>query len=315
MSYLIFNLIQTVFFSIYIRKNYKWLDLKVTPDLEAISQKNAVLVHQISGLIFNNTDVIILTVFTSLNTVSVYSMYAMIFGMVKSVVVTVSGSFVYALGQQFHDRKRFLRLFDVYEVYNIAISSALFCIARILIIPFLQIYTAGVTDVNYIDRYLPWLFAIYYLLHNGRVSSNTVINIAQEFENTKWRSVLESIINIVVSIALTAKLGIYGVLIGTIAALLYRTNDVIIYASKILKRTPLTTYRRWILNLTVFAIINIIAGKIEIKINSYFNFIVNGVIFSVIIITVFIAIDSVAEPKTAKNAWSMVKNLVKSKLK
>lgn len=82
-----------IIMTIYIRRNYKWLDLKVLPDFDAISQKNAVLVHQITELIFNNTDVIILTIFTSLKTVSVYSMYAMIFGMVKSVTVTLSDSF------------------------------------------------------------------------------------------------------------------------------------------------------------------------------------------------------------------------------
>ena len=92
--YFVFNLLQMILILLYIRRNYSWLDLKVTPDFEALSQRKAVLVHQISSLIFSNTDVIILTAFTSLKTVSVYSMYAMIFGMVKSVAVTISESFV-----------------------------------------------------------------------------------------------------------------------------------------------------------------------------------------------------------------------------
>lgn len=314
-TYFVFNLLQTVFFSVYIYKNYKWLDLKVKPNLEAISQKKAVLVHQISGLIFSNTDVIILTIFTSLHTVSVYSMYAMIFGMVKSIAVTLSGSFVYALGQSYQNRDRFLRIFDVYEVYNVAITFALFCIARILMIPFLELYTVGITDVNYIDPYIPWLFVIYYLLHNGRVSSNTIINIAQEFENTKWRSVLESIINLTASIILTIKFGIYGVLLGTIIALLYRTNDIIIYAARIIKRTPFITYRRWVLNFFIFMSVNFVASKVQFNTDSYFKLFEYGILLSVSIIPLFIIINSIAEPKTARNAWAIIRNMLMARKK
>ena len=147
-TYFAFNFVQMLIFSIYMHRNYKWLDLKVKPDFEAISQKSAVLVHQITELIFNNTDVIILTFFTSLSTVSVYSMYAMIFGMVKSVTVTLSDSFFYALGQSFQDKKKFMRMHNAYEVFNMAFTFAVFCIAGILILPFLALYTKGVNDIN-----------------------------------------------------------------------------------------------------------------------------------------------------------------------
>ncbi len=72
------------------------------------------------------------------------------------------------------------------------------------------------------------------------------ISFAQHFRQTQWRSVLESGINLSVSICAVLLLrgrtelsGIYGVLIGTIAALLYRSNDMILYANRrILHRSP-----------------------------------------------------------------------------
>lgn len=39
-------------FEIYIHKNYGWIDLSVEPNEAAISQKNSVLIHQISTLVF-----------------------------------------------------------------------------------------------------------------------------------------------------------------------------------------------------------------------------------------------------------------------
>lgn len=297
--YFLINLVQMLIFLIYMKRNYGWVNYREKPDFEAISQKNAVLVHQISGLIFNNTDVLVLTFFTSLKSVSVYSLYALIFGMIKSVTVSIDG-FLYALGQSYHDRERFLRMFDVYEVYKMAITSALFCITRILILPFLALYTRGVSDVNYLDPYISWLFAVFYLLHCGRQSSGNLINIAQKFEDTKWRSVLESAINLSVSIVLTARMGIYGVLLGTIAALLYRTNDMIIYAARILKRSPWITYRRWLINLAIFAGVTGLVSWMNPVFDSYPKLIAGGAALGFTVLPLFLAIGLWSEPEVLR---------------
>lgn len=305
--YFILNMVQMVVIIAYMRKQYRWIDLRVKPDFEAISQKNAVLVHQVAGIVFSNIDVALLTIFNSLNVVSVYSMYNLIFGTVKAVVVTISDSYTYALGQSYSNRNRFIRLFDVYETFYMAFTYAVYCILGILMLPFLKLYTAGVTDINYIDPRVLALFIIYFLLHSGRAPSARLIEIAQEFENTKWRAVLEMGINIVVSIVMTAKFGIYGVLLGTIAALIYRTNDMIIYAARLLKRSPLITYKRWIVNILTFAAVSTIALKIPIDLSSYFNMVVYGIVFSVTIIPLFLLVNSAFDPRTAKAATEIIK--------
>ena len=78
-------------------------------------------------------------------------------------------SYTYALGQTYNtDRVRFFRMFDAYEVMTMMVTFSLYCICRVMMNPFLELYTAGVNDISYVDRYLPWLFAVFYLLHNGR---------------------------------------------------------------------------------------------------------------------------------------------------
>ena len=281
-SYFLFNVVQTLIYSVYIKRHYPWLDLKVEPNYDAISQKNAVLVHQISSLIFSNTDVLVLSVFASLKEVSVYSLYVLIYGLVSSIGETVYESYRYAIGQSYHsDQGRFTHLFNTYEVFVFVFSFALFTVTRTLINPFLTLYTAGVYDITYTDKYLPWLFAAYYIMNNGRTSSNMVINIAERFEDTKWRSAFESVINVVVSLLAVQWLGIYGVLIGTIAALLYRTNDMIIYASHILERTPLVTYKRWIVNIIGFVVISLIFSRFTFDAGDYFQLAGYGVILTV----------------------------------
>lgn len=306
----ILSLIQMLIYIVYFKRNYGWVDFNAAPDFEAISQKKAVLIHQISGLIFSNTDVLLLTFFVSLKAVSVYNMYAMVYGMVKSLTIMFSESFVHELGQSFHDKPKFMRRFDSYEIMNMALTFSLFCIAKVLMIPFMKLYTAGVEDINYVDSLIAWEFVIYYLLHNARNSSGHVISIAQKFEDTKWRSILESVINVCVSLALTNILGIYGVLLGTIAALLYRANDMIIYAAHVLERSPWVTYRRWLRNAAIFATVILITDGITLDLSNYGSLFVYGIALTIIVIPLFFFVNFVCEPDVGKYTASVVKSIV-----
>ena len=51
--YCVMYIAQLAFIYFYAKRNYKWIDLSVKPDFDAVSQKNSVLVHQLSGMVFN----------------------------------------------------------------------------------------------------------------------------------------------------------------------------------------------------------------------------------------------------------------------
>lgn len=310
--YLFFSVLQMLFIVYYIRKYYKWLDLSVEPNVQAISQRHYVLLHQLTGMIFNNTDTLLLTIMTNLKTVSVYSMYNTLYTVIQSVLNTISYSFSYAMGQIYHtDQKRFEKIHDVYELYNMSLTFSFICILNLFILPFMTLYTSGVTDMNYLDPYIPTLFTAFYLLSNGRASSGLVIDFAQHFEQTKWRATLEAAINLTVSIAGIYYYGIYGALFGTIAALIYRANDMIIYANRLMKRSPWITYKRWLVNVALFLIITFTAKRVFPEVNSLWSMILWGVIACLTIIPFFLIVDSLLEWKTAKYTIDMVRSKLK----
>lgn len=298
----IVNLLQMIYIGLYIKKQYLWIDLHIAPDYASIAQSKNVLVHQLSGLVFNNTDTIILTFVCGLKTVSVYSMYTLLFGMISTFLNTVTDSVSFVFGQTYHtDRKRYIKILELYELYYMALVFALYTVANFFILPFLSIYTRGVTDIEYINVHLPYLFISTYLLSCGRKSSNLTINFAEHFKLTQNRSVVEAVINIVVSLICVFRLGIYGVLIGTIAALLYRTNDMILYANKrILHRSPWKTYRRWLVNLALFVALTILSKPIfsRIELNTYPKIILSAAITCVIVIPLFFVVSSLFDRET-----------------
>lgn len=311
------SLLQMLYIAFYIKRHYKWIDLKVKPDYDAISQKNSVLVHQVSTLIFNNTDVLILTLFCDLKVVSVYTMYRTILGVINTFMETIGGSIQFALGQVYNvDKARYTRLHDAYETCNITLLFALYSVAYIFILPFLRVYTAGVEDISYIDKYLPILFIATFLLSGGRFAANAVITFAGHFRKTQWRSLLESAVNLTVSLVAVHYLGIYGVLIGTVCALLYRTNDMIIYSNRvILNRSPWRSYRRWLLNLLLLFATVFAASFLHPNLDGYLHIVLYAALYTAVIVPLFFIVSLATEPAVFKTVTELVLPKVKSRLK
>ena len=312
--YFLFNLLQVIYFWWYIRRHYKWVDLKAPKNTEALGQKKSALVHQISQLIFNNTDVLLLTYFCGLKVVSIYALYTMVYDMVSTLIANINEGFSFRLGQLFNsDREKFDKAYNAYERFYIAISFALYSVCFLLIPSFISLYTEGVTDTNYMLPLLPLLFAVIKILVSGRAPSGFVATYAGHFKLTENRAIIEAGINIGVSIICVSFWGIYGVLIGTIAALLYRANDMIIYANrKILKRSNWNTYKWWFLGIALFAIFEFLYHYTVPMINSYWIFLIIAIVITIIIVLSYLIITYLFSNREIK---SFLKSLLPKKIK
>ncbi len=314
-AYLILNLVKVLYFWIYFKRNYGWVNLKEKANFKAIGQKNSAFVNQICDLIFRNTDTLILSIFCDLKVVSVYSMYTLLFSMIRTALDYVAQGFSFVMGQTFNtDRKKFVVLHDLYQTYRLAFIFALYNIAFVFILPFMKLYTAGITDINYIDCKVSILFVVFYLLTGSRVCEAELINYAQHFKLTQTRCIIEAVINIVVSVVCVNIWGIYGVLIGTIVALLYRTNDMIIYANRrILNRSPWVTYKRIISNTVVFALISYITSLFKWNLDSYVSIILWAIISGIAILAVYFVVASVVNVDSFRVLKSYILSFIKNK--
>ena len=308
--YLILNIVQAIAFTIYIKKKYNWVNLKVKPDVQAISKSKSVIIHQISGLIFNNTDVLILTFFCDLKTVSVYALYKTFISIIGTLVNHFSNSISFRLGQLFDHRDRFLKLFDAYETFHIALTFGLCTIAYLFFMPFLTLYTEGM-DANYLLTYMPLLVVVIEILTYSRIPSQNVINYAGHFKETQWRSLAESIINLGLSLIMVNIFGIYGVLIGTVVALLYRVNDIIIYSNKtILKRSPLPAYRTWLVNIAFSVGVALLVTRLNLPTDNYISLIISAGVVTVVTVPTQILVNFVINKKAGLFAIELAKKLL-----
>lgn len=254
--YLILAVVEALLYRIVIAKKYPWLENNAYPDVQALSQRSAFIIHEVANVIFSSTDMLVLSVFCSLSEVSIYSVYSLVFAALSALINQIHGGCFFILGQAYsQDKERYKRIHDAYDALYIAFVFALITTAYVMILPFIKLYTSDVTSITYVDPWLPLLFSLIQLLSCCRITSSNLIKIAGHARQTIGRAIFESSMNFIVSLILIQFIGIYGVLIGTIVALLYRTNDMILYANHIiLNRRATKTYRIVILNLLLFTI-------------------------------------------------------------
>lgn len=310
----IISLLRMLVYYWYIKKNYKWLDLKVTPNKAALSQSNAVFVQQIMWTICSNTDILVLTyVAQDLKSVSVYNVYLMVFSMIEKLFSSLFGSFHYLLGQKYNtDREGYMPIHKVYEGLSMAGSFALYTIAFLLTTPFMKIYTAGITDIAYVDKYLPFLFTVMHLLAVSGEASSRVINFAGHFKQMQWRATLEAVINIVVSILLVRKIGIYGVLIGTIVAHLWRTQDIIIYANKnVLNRGCWPTYKLWLANIVTFCLCWVISTPFNLNVSGFAGFFAKAIVCGIVVCVIYLVQLRIVEKDSVDFLKKVVRNVIR----
>lgn len=246
-------LLKNVVLLLYVKRKYAFLDRNISPNFNAISKRWNVLVHSIAGLIVNHTDILILTFAASLKLVSVYNVYNLIF---VNLGVVIQTTFSQAPQGEFgklllNDKKQFERVYASYETLFSIVLFVVVTVALILTRPFVAVYTRGISDVVYVDFWLPVLFAVILLMNHIRVPAIVVINAKGDFKETQKGAIIESVINIVVSLALFlfTDLGMYGLLLGTICSYLYRSIDVIWYVYKnIIARSIRKLFRLFAIN-------------------------------------------------------------------
>ena len=306
-SYTVPTFFQVAAMYYYVHKNYPWVNWRDKPDLKALSQKGSVLVHQISQVIFKNTDTVIISIILGTKYASVYVIYMLFFSNFDKIVQIFVGAINFRLGQLFHTAKeRFFKVYELYETVLYMMSFMCHTVLAAFLIPFITLYTKGVNDVEYIKPLYVIMFTVVNLMTTLKHPNLQVVNIAGKFDATRKHAIIEMIVNISVSVVATYELGIIGCLIGTIAALLYRVNVTVFYCRKnIFGYGLLREYKKIGVNALLTAVILYFIGTQGCEAVSYLYVIGVAGLNMIWIGALFVIVNFIVEWKTLKVLPSM----------
>lgn len=305
-------LLQVIIISAYVKKQYKHVSFSEKPDVVALSKSKSALIHEFAYVIFNNTDVLLLTYFCSLEMVSVYSVYNMIFAQITLLLQSITTGSNSGLGQLMAtDHDRYNRVFQNFEYTFQCFACFVLISVGVMTPPFVKLYTINAVDANYLIPGLAFLFSEIQILSLLRWPGVGAIKAAGLFKETQYRALAEVIINIVTSIILIIRFEIYGVLLGTIIALLYRTFDVVIFTRKyVLNVSSRKALIKTVGLLFVSTVLLLLESRIGISCPGYVSFFMKGFAILSINMLLFVAYSFM----TNKNGFSSILAIVKNRV-
>lgn len=142
---------------IVIQKIFKFKYPKVIPipkhNIQKIKGTSDVLIYKITGALYFSFPIIAIAIFVNTLTASIYGVYMLVLNIIKSFVNAATNAPMHGFGQLIAEGDK-NRIYKNYFKYNllILIMTALFLsVTMTMILPFISIYTGGVTDINYIN--------------------------------------------------------------------------------------------------------------------------------------------------------------------
>ena len=294
-GYFTVSLIQLGIYYVYMRKKYGWIEYKTAPKDYKLPNRNSYIVSEIAWTVFSSTDLIILSIFVSTSLASVYSTYNMVFVALNGLLNSVYSALNYNLGQTYHtDINKYKKMHDLFNSIFIGGMTSLMCTAYWLIIPFIKLYTAGVTDINYIHTVLPIMFCLVQLLSWSRYVSGNLVNVAGLARPAVKVNIAEAAINLIGSLILVQFFDIVGVLIATVAALPLKVIYCTYIADvKVMHRKVWRTVSILAVNYAIFVVAVIVHQFVDIQIDSYLTFFGYGLLFFIIFSLIVIVLNTV----------------------
>jgi len=257
-------LLRPLFLVFYVKKHYS-IDKKITYTEEPIKQKWNGMAQHFASYVLNGTDNIVLTMFSTLGNVSIYSVYNVVIIGVKNALLSVTNGFQSLIGEMLA-KKETMKLnafFGFVEWFLHTGTTLVFGCTGVLIVDFVRVYTYGINDADYIQPLFAVLITIANAGHCLRLPYNILILAAGHYKQTQSNYIIAMILNIVVSIATVKMWGLVGVAIGTLIAMAYQTVWMAKYDSKNIICWP---FKNFLKQCGVDAITVIIASLATFKI-------------------------------------------------
>ena len=307
--------VRTAILVIYCKKKYPYINYNAKPDYSALSKRWDALFQQVLGVVQNGAPIIILTVVTGdLTLISIYTVYNMVIAGLNSLL----GIFISGLSSSFgeviakNEQKTLQKAYGDFETAYYILICIVYSIAFVMIVPFVKIYTAGVNDADYVNVLIGFLFVLNGFLYNIKTPQGMLVLSAGLYKETRYRSLMQALLIIIVGVPLTFKFGIVGVLIGLSASNLYRAIDLLFFIPKyVTKLSVWLTLKKWlVMAFDIFLII--ILSRFIPNVDNYLSWSCIAVLVGIVAVIINMLSFSVIATEEIKSLFKRIKKLIKN---
>lgn len=308
--------IKPLLLNLYVKRHYK-INWKATPDNKAISQRWNAFFQQLAIIVNENVPLVILTILQPLASISVYTVHSMVVFNIRAIVNSFTNGTNSTFGSLLaaNDSAGLKKTFLFVEWMVFAVGCLLLSITAVMLTPFVSLYTASITDVNYHQPLFGLLMVISTFVVCVKHPYQYLVEGAGKFKETRNGAILEVIINITVSVLCVMKLGLIGVLIGVLCSSFIRTVEYALFAfKKLLKFSPWHLLKHLIIIATTF-VVCIFAGKLVsfLECTSYLNWIINALLVAISSLIIILTVSMIFYRQEISAFFGNIKRKFKKK--
>ncbi len=274
----------------YEKRNFPHVTYKGNYNAGLIKGTKDVFFQKIASTIFNSTDLVLISIGINLAMSSVYNIYAQIFHTINTFLVSIieapSNSFGHLLREG--DMNKAYNLFFIFQKIITMASTIILSAVGMSIISFLNIYTKGINDANYIIPSLVGLFFSYYFFKLNNSPFGQLINVSGRFKLQNSQCAVAVIVNLLLSVGLIKTYGVQGVVFGSVVGtLVILVANIYQCCYKIIGCEIGKTALNIIVNYGIGILLIIFSIRFQLLADNYFSWILQGII-NVIISTLFV---------------------------
>ena len=306
--------LQPVFINLYSKIYYR-LKNNVEPNVSVLKNRFTATYYSLAEFVHKKTDILVLTLFSTLEEISVYSIYLIITIGINQIISMATHSFQAALGNMYAKKEtdRFHQAFRVYVLLVHLITAIVFTTNLCMINSFVKLYVADVSDANYYRPVFSFFIVSAEMLYCFRTPYQAIIFVAGHFKETQNGAIIEAVVNLVISVALVFKYGIVGVAIGTVIAMTYRT----FYLAHYLRRNIVSidysySIKRYAISIITVLTLYALFTAFVTPPDSFYGWAIMAAITTIVFSIIVFSINSLFYPKDVSVFLNGVLQLIES---
>lgn len=174
---------------------------KKMKEASTIKGKNYALANEVAHSLMSTSTAIMISFMYGLKEASVYSVYMLVFSALYLILTAFNSSFGPSFGNLYAsgEKKRSGEIFKIFRYLYLAINTIMMMCTIFLFLPFISIYTQGVSDINYQNELLIILCVLSATFSAFRIPYNVAVSSLGFFKETWQQPVITAIIAIFLS--------------------------------------------------------------------------------------------------------------------
>lgn len=269
------------------KKNYP--DLKFNnkeKDYSYVKEVKHLIFNKINILIGSNIDVLIISKMLGLKYVAIYSSYNYIINMLKTILGKILTSVNAIIGNILaKDRNKAYTIFEEINSMLFYVATVV-CVSLILAINgFIDIWYEGEIATSFIIGLAFTMTLFFFII---KLAINVFVNADGLFKETKYCTLTDTIINLILSLVLVNYFGIVGVLLATCISTFiseYCLKSYVVY-KKVFDKNPMSYYGNNMKFIIIF-IIDLLIGYHIIT-----NIVINNILMWFVVFIIYTILNA-----------------------